>query len=350
MQNKHAVVLGSTGQIGRAAVRTLAKDGWKVTAVSRSGKRDEEWPATVEVAQADRNNVDDLQEVLKYGCDVLVDVVNYGEAQAQQIVEFADKIGSVVVLSTTLVYEDEAGHSFDTVMEPGGFPKLPVPVSEKHKTVQPGNASYITGKVAMEQVFLSQGEKLPTTVLRAGAVYGTYSSFPYELYFIKRNVDGRNQRILEYRGEGRFHRVSVENLAELIRLAANKPGTRVLNACDPEVPTIAEIGEEIDKIMGVETPKAILLDGAAISPSVGKTAWMVDQPMICDMTAAQEELGYQPSPEAHKNFAASVKLIAEQLKEQDWETAFPLLAQANPHIFDYKEEDEWIRANEKSSK
>ncbi|MDX3607153.1 NAD-dependent epimerase/dehydratase family protein, partial [Streptomyces sp. FL06-04B] len=40
MSNGHAWVLGATGQIGRAAVRALAADGWEVTAVSRGGGRD----------------------------------------------------------------------------------------------------------------------------------------------------------------------------------------------------------------------------------------------------------------------------------------------------------------------
>ncbi|GAA5004290.1 hypothetical protein GCM10023257_56970 [Streptomyces hyderabadensis] len=35
-----AVVIGATGQIGRAAVGALARDGWEVTAVSRGGDRD----------------------------------------------------------------------------------------------------------------------------------------------------------------------------------------------------------------------------------------------------------------------------------------------------------------------
>ncbi|GAA5036309.1 hypothetical protein GCM10023335_83110 [Streptomyces siamensis] len=38
-------------------------------------------------------------------------------------------------------------------------------------------------------------------------------------------------------GLSRFHPVSVRTVAELIRPAAGRPMSRVLNACDPEAPT-----------------------------------------------------------------------------------------------------------------
>lgn len=37
-------MIGATGQIGCAAVRALAADGWRVHAASRSGDRDGTWP------------------------------------------------------------------------------------------------------------------------------------------------------------------------------------------------------------------------------------------------------------------------------------------------------------------
>ncbi|WP_333748856.1 NAD-dependent epimerase/dehydratase family protein, partial [Streptomyces sp. IBSBF 2394] len=46
-----AVVVGATGQIGRATVAALAGDGWEVTAVSRGGGRDARWPGDVRVAR-----------------------------------------------------------------------------------------------------------------------------------------------------------------------------------------------------------------------------------------------------------------------------------------------------------
>jgi NAD(P)-dependent dehydrogenase (short-subunit alcohol dehydrogenase family) len=67
----HAVVIGATGQIGRVAVGSLARDGWQVTAVSRGGGRDETWPDGVRTARADREDGTVLAAAVGDGCDVL---------------------------------------------------------------------------------------------------------------------------------------------------------------------------------------------------------------------------------------------------------------------------------------
>src|SRR5262249_19463977 len=139
---------------------------------------------------------------------------------------------------------------------------------------------------------LAAGSRLPTTLLRAGAIHGPYCRAPRELYFVKRNLDGRRRRILAFGGTSRFHPASVHNIAALIRLAATPPGSRVLNACDPDAATVAEIGAAIDAAMGTEVEN-ILVDGPPSAPTVGDTPWSVPLPVICDMTAAERELGYR---------------------------------------------------------
>ncbi|GGQ21414.1 hypothetical protein GCM10010279_31530 [Streptomyces mutabilis] len=120
-------------------------------------------------------------------------------------------------------------------------------------------------------------------------------------------MDGRRRRVLAYGGASRFHPASVHNIAELIRLAAPRPGTRVLNAVDDEAPTVAEIGAAIDAVMGVETGD-VLLDGPPAG-GVGDTPWSVPVPVVCDMTAARRELGYRPVVE----YAETLPEIEERL-------------------------------------
>lgn len=169
-------------------------------------------------------------------------------------------MGSAVVISSVSVYEDDKGRGFDTQSEPDGFPAYPVPIPENQGTARPGEATYSTRKAALECELLAAGDRLPTTLLRAGAVHGPYGRTPRELYAVKRNLDGRRRRILAYGGASRFHPVSVHTLAELIRLAAARPGSRVLNACDPDAPTVAEIVRAIDVVMGART-EDVLVDG-----------------------------------------------------------------------------------------
>ncbi len=167
-----AVVLGATGQTGRVAVGALARGGWEVTAVSRSGERDARWPRGVRVVRADREDDAALSAAVGAGCDVLVDMVAFTAAHARQLVALGGRVGSAVVISSVSVYEDDRGRNFDTQEEPDGFPRYPVPITEAQRTVPPGDTSYSTGKAALERELLAAGDRLPVTLLRAGAIHG----------------------------------------------------------------------------------------------------------------------------------------------------------------------------------
>jgi nucleoside-diphosphate-sugar epimerase len=336
-----AVVIGATGQIGRAAVRALAGDDWEVTAVSRGGDRDPGWPDGVRVARADREDDAALAAAVGDGCDVLVDMVAFGPAHARQLTALAGRIGSAVVISSVAVYEDDKGRNFDTQDEPGGFPEYPVPLTEGQRTVRPGDSSYSTRKAALERELLAVGDTLPVTLLRAGAVHGPYCRTPRELWFVKRNLDGRRRRVLAYGGASRFHPAAVGNVAELVRLAAARPGTRVLNAVDPEAPTVAEIGAAIDAVMGVEAEN-VLVDGPPPAEGVGDTPWSVPVPVVCDMTAAERELGYRPVSRYADTLPETIAFIERQLAGRDWREAYPKMAQTYGDLFDYAAEDAWL--------
>ncbi|MFI6206056.1 NAD-dependent epimerase/dehydratase family protein [Streptomyces sp. NPDC051041] len=337
------MVIGATGQIGRVAVGALARDGWEVTAVSRGGGRDADWPDGVRVARADREDDAALAAVVGDGCEVLVDVVAFSAAHARQLTSLAGRVGSAVVISSVAVYEDGEGRTFDTQDEPDGFPHYPVPVTEQQRTIRPGDTSYSTRKAALERELLAAGDRLPTTLLRAGAVHGPHCRTPRELYFVKRNLDGRRRRVLAFGGRSRFHPASVHNLAELIRLAAARPGSRVLNAVDPEAPTVAEIAAEIDAVMGVETD-TVLVDGPPPAPGVGDTPWSVPADVVCDMSAAERELGYRPVVRYARTLPETVAWIEGRLAGRDWREAYPKMFRSYGDLFDYAAEDAWLGA------
>ncbi|MGW0613943.1 NAD-dependent epimerase/dehydratase family protein [Streptomyces sp. NPDC002788] len=340
---RRAVVIGANGQIGRPTVEALARDGWEVTAASRGGGRAQNWPGEVRTRRLDREDDAALAALIRDGCDLVVDIVAYGARHARQLTRLADRVGSAVVVSSVSVYEDGRGRGFDTMSEPDGFPRYPEPIREGQPTVPPGDATYSTGKVALERELLAAGDRLPTTLLRAGAIHGPYSPLPRELYFVKRNLDGRRRRVLAHRGESRFHPAAARNIAELVRLAAALPGSRVLNACDPRPPTVAEIGAAIDSVMGVETETA-LLDGPGPSPAVGRSPWSTPLPVVCDMSAAERELGYRPVVSYAGSLPETVEWLTRRLSGQDWREAFPSLARIYPDLFDYATEDAWFAA------
>ncbi|MGW2225856.1 NAD-dependent epimerase/dehydratase family protein [Streptomyces formicae] len=342
---KNAVVIGATGQTGRATVRALVEDGWSVTAASRSGGRDERWPGDVREAVLDREDDAQLAGVLGDGVDLVVDMVAFTAAHARQYAAFANRIGSAVVLSSGAVYADAQGRSFDTQSEPDGFPRYPVPIPESQPTVAPGDATYGTRKIALERGLLALGDRLPVTLLRAGAIHGPYCRGPRELYFVQRNLDGRRTRVLAHGGRSRFHPVGVRTLAELVRLAAASPGSRVLNAGDPEAPTVAEIGASVDAVMGVET-ETVLVEGEPPEPGVGLTMWSSAHPVVYDMAAAERELGYRPVTTYAASLEETVHWLVDHLRERDGREAFPKLA-ATYDLFNYRAEDAWLARREK---
>lgn len=248
------------------------------------------------------------------------------------------------MISSGAVYEDDDGRGFDTQDDPDGYPRYPVPIPETQRTVAPGEATYSTRKVALERELLAAGDELPVTLLRAGAIHGPYCRTPRELFFVKRALDGRPVRVLAYGGRSRFHPVHVSNLAELIRLAALKPGSRVLNAGDPEAPTVAEISAAIDRVLGRQS-ETVLVEGGAPTGFVGLTPWSLEHPVVYDMTAAERELGYRAVTAYGELLPATVEWLAEQLHGKAWTDAFPkFAAQYAPHgdLFGYADDDAWL--------
>ncbi|MDQ1043548.1 nucleoside-diphosphate-sugar epimerase [Streptomyces sp. V4I2] len=291
--------------------------------------------------RADREDDAALAAAVGDGCDVLVDMVAYGPEHARQLTSLGDRVGAAVVVSSVSVYEDDKGRGFDTQQEPGGFPEYPVPITEDQRTVRPGDTSYSTRKAGLERELLTAGGRLPTTLLRAGAIHGPHCRTPRELYFVKRNLDGRPRRVLAYGGTSRFHPASVHTIAELIRLAAARPGTRVLNAVDPDAPTVAEIARAIDAVMGVESEN-VLVEGPPPAPTVGDTPWSVPLPVVCDMSAAERELGYRPVVRYAETLPDTVAWIEGRLAGRDWREAYPKMLESYGDLFDYAAEDAFL--------
>lgn len=340
------MVIGATGQIGRPAVRALAEDGWEVRAASRRGTAAPDWPDGVRPVAVDREDTAALAAALGDGCDVLLDCVSYTAEHARQLIGLADRIGSAVVISSGAVYEDDQGRSFDTQEEPDGCPRYPVPVAESYRTVPGGPDTYGTRKVAMEAELLAAGDRLPVTLLRAGTIHGPHSPFLRELYFIQRVLDRRPVRVLAYGGGCRLHPSNTTNIAEMVRLAARRPGSRVLNAADPHAPTIAEIGAAIDAVMGY-TCETVLVDGPPPAEHVGETPWSLAYPVIFDMSAAERELGYRPVTDYHESLPATVAWAVDTLAGRTAREVFPLIAQRydpDNSMFDYAAEDAWLAA------
>jgi nucleoside-diphosphate-sugar epimerase len=331
-----AFILGGTGQIGRAAASRLAEAGWDVTVGSR-GER--EVPSRPRHVRVDRADTAVLEQAVN-GVDVLVDVIPFSSADAEQLLALASRVGALIAISSASVYSDEEGRSLDEATGPDELPRLPVPIPESQPTLAPGDATYSTGKAAIERALLERSPA-PATVIRPCAVYGRGDRQAREWHFVKRALDRREVVMLAYEGQSRFHTTSSENLGELIRCCADRPGTRALNCGDPDPPTLLEISRAVASAMGHERDEALLPGGP--EGVIGRTPWSVpdSHPFIVDMSAAGREVGYRPVTDYRNGVRAACEWLVEATRGKDWRDVLPSRARYYGELFDYAAEDEY---------
>ena len=319
---KTAFVLGGTGQIGRAVTKRLAEGGWDVVIAARTHERlTPELRELATFVELDREKALDLPRAF----DAFIDVVPYTRAHAEQLLRL--EVGSIVAVSTASVYVDEGGRSLDEATDEESFPEFPVPIPETQATVEPGDATYSTQKVAMERTLLEQ-DHVPATIVRPGAIHGPGDSFTREWYFVKRVLDGRRVILLAHRGASRFHTSSAPNVAELIRASLERPGWRVLNCGDPDPPSVLEISRAIAREFGHDWTEH-LVPGREI----GTNPWAVPRPVILDTSLAERDVGYRPVV----SYQAAVVETCRWLVD-----VRPPLGDYMERFFDYETEDRFL--------
>jgi nucleoside-diphosphate-sugar epimerase len=285
-----ALLIGGSGQIGRAVAARLLTAGWDVTCAQTRPERVPQAliQAGASIVALDREAPGALAAATVPGFDAVIDMVAYDEGHARQLLAVQGDIGAFVVMSSGSVYRDAEGRTLDEARETG-FPQFPVPIPETQPTVPPGPATYSTRKSALEQTLLQEAAT-PVTILRPFAIHGEGSGHCREWWFVKRLLDGRTRIPLVLRGESRFHTTATANIAELVATVLAAPRTQVLNAADPEAPSVADIGRAIAAVYGA-SPELVLLDGPR-RDDVGRTPWSVPSPLVADMSAAAA-IGYR---------------------------------------------------------
>jgi nucleoside-diphosphate-sugar epimerase len=343
---KTVFLLGGTGQIGRAAAERFSAAGWDVVLASRGERPIAEELQALRHVQVDREDTEDLRTALGDGVDVLVDVVAFEPEHGKQLLALGDLARSLIVISSGSVYVDRRGsRSLDEATNEDEFPDFQGPIPETQPTVQPGEATYSTKKVAIERTLLEQ-DRRPVTIVRPFAIYGPGGTLSREWYFVKRALDGRRFVPLGDRGKGRFHTTSSENLAELILLAAERPRTGVYNCGDPDPPSVLEIARAIGNAMEHDWTE-VLFDWAEPwergVERVGDTPWSGVKPLVADMSLAEIDLGYRPVTTYPEAVQATCEWLVSATNGQDWREVLTGSATYMADSFDYEAEDAFVR-------
>jgi nucleoside-diphosphate-sugar epimerase len=336
---RSALIVGGRGQSGLAIGRRLVDDGWTVTATTSGPIPDQAAAPGVAWVPLDRDQAGGLEPVVGGVIDVVVDVTAFQPRHAVQLLALGDRIGSAIVLSTLSVYTDSEGRTLDA-SDVIDFPAWPVPIPEEWPTVPGSDASYSARKAAIEEL-LRRDAPWPVTIVRPGAIHGRHSHHLREWYFIKRAIDHRKQVVLPFRGESVFQPTASVNLAELVSLAAARPGRRTLNCGDMDPPTVAQISCIVDDLMGCKTGRE-LVDGPPPEPNVGDHPWAVPRPVVADMSRARSELGYRQRSTYRDALAQTLPWAVGAASGRDWRQVFATLAGYPVDLFDYDAEDRYL--------
>ena len=343
-----AMIIGGTGQIGTAAARRLALDGWSVLIAHRGEHSGDAALADLDVTaiRLDRNDTDALLDHAR-GHDLVLDTVAYEPSHGDQLAQLTGEIGSLVVISTGSVYTGANGGYLDIATGPEDFPDYPIPLRETDETIHNEESTYSPRKAAPERHLLA-AENLPVSILRPGAIHGPFSPALREWYFIKRALDDRSRVVLSDNGGNRFSTSATVNIAELVSLCAEQPGRRILNAVDEDNLSVAEIAQTVFDVLERDVD-VVSFSGPPVG-NLGSTPWSVAHPLIMSMAAATVELGYrQPTTYASAVVDAIDWAVREmelaRRRDESWERVFPTLAaraQADGW-FDYAAEDAFLR-------
>src|SRR5262245_18259427 len=231
---KTGVVIGVSGQNGRAVARRMLREGCAVRGLRNTDTALSDDLKDVEVAVGDRNDDVALAGVLSGGVDGVVDTVAFSSAHADGLLRFADAIGALTVISSVAVYADENGESIGN-----GSPRWPTAIRESQTLVPADNETYGGGKVKLEEALL-QANRLPVSVLRPAAVCGPGSRHLREWWLIKRVLDDRTILPLKYRGLSKFHPSTTANIAALAAHGLDVGRSDVLSTSAPDCPAVPE--------------------------------------------------------------------------------------------------------------
>lgn len=348
MGRGRAVILGGAGFIGSVTTQRMLEAGWDVTVIGLGSEvaHDRMRALGARVASFDRADTEALLRLVGDGVDAFVDVIPYRSEHARQLLPLRGRVGSLVVLSSAAVYVDATGRQLMATYSPedGRTEHEVVRVREDQPRMAPDDRTYAGGKAAVEEV-LRREPPAPVTFVRAFAVFGPGDKGSREWWVMKRVRDGRRFACLAQRGSERFNRLSVLNLGEIIRLAAERPATRAVNAADEDPFTVLDTVRQIARRLDWEFDE-VLLPGAPTEPGLATTPWSGPVSMVADMTLAEEELGYRPLVTPLQTLDQTLEWLNGYMPpDADWARLLPVFWQRYGELaFDYETENRHLES------
>lgn len=324
-----ALVLGASGQMGRAVALELATRGWQVTAATRGGRALPEVLAGRVAAVAQTGSDAALIASLP-PFDAVFAPYAMDAADGAALAEHRSRFGRLCVVSTASAHCDAEGRSLDSTAT-RGFPAFDDPITEESPVLPPGTG-YSAGKAAMEAAVAGPG----VTILRPCALWGIGARHPREWWFVKRALDGRGAVPVKAAGRSVFHTTSANALARMAVLTFETGADGAFLIADAEAPSVAQIAGVIGQSMGYEFALVPVADLPEDLARVGHSPWSAPAPLRVS-TAKAQVLGWRP--DAYD--AAALRPYVDWLQDRaaTWQQDFAVFAGYPHDPFDYAAED-----------
>ncbi len=301
----NVLVIGGSGFVGHAIVRTLLQDGHDVSLLNRGNRP---VPQTRQLS-ADRNNAQAFKSALEnMQFDAVIDTNCYLPEPAQLVVEtLGGRVGRVLMVSSASVYADTAAD----------IPTENAPI---------GGAAvwgeYGRDKSASESVYRDAAHRFDDFVaIRPPYVFGPNNNLDRERWFWRRMLHGRPV-LVPGSGLAGLQFLHEDDLGDavafLLRNHDASHGTAV-NVADPGIVHSADLGGLLARVAGVEDTSLLVGDAAGSLPA---RSWFPFRDANCAVNTARlvEMRGWKPKHSLEERFRQTYSQLETDLRGSvdDW--------------------------------
>jgi len=281
------LIIGGTRYIGRHTCLAALAAGAQVTLLNR-GQAPSGWLAEhpdVRRLKGDRSDPAALEGAFQDGYDAVYDMIAYRPDDIRPLLQtYADRIGHLVVCSTTSVYG----------------PALYQPIDEAHpRGSHPAWGDYNRGKNAVEDL-LAAADRVRTTVLRPQWVFGAHDYQRLATFYLVRLAAGL-PIWLPHAGVAQLNWTYAPDLARAFLLVTGIPeaADRAYNVVCDETLTTVDFIRLCAQVLGVASDirhyRPEDLPGELRGQRIGPVR---NLPLACTSLALKALTGFRPTPMA----------------------------------------------------
>lgn len=292
------LAIGATGFVGSRVTCQLMKQGHQVALFHRGSTTASELNSIVHFYGI-RNQLPNFKaQFEQFAPDVVLDIIPYTEAQAQDIIQvFGGCTQRIVAISSGDVYRNYEG-----LQGQGKHPPDPVPLTEDaplretrypYRDLEGLDFEFKQDydKILVEQVLMNQSE-LSCTILRLPAMYGPADRQHRFLPYLQQMFDQQPILLEEEQAQWRFSHGYVENIAAAIALAVtdDRAARRIYNLGEASTPTLLERIQRLGNLVNWHGKIVTLPKDQLPSHLQMNLQWQYH--LAIDTTRFREELGY----------------------------------------------------------